>query len=63
MKQFFSVDEVCAILGISRPTVIRSITTGQLPALRLGGRRARYRIPCAALDPQRLLATKPAPVA
>jgi excisionase family DNA binding protein len=37
-KPTFSVDEVAAILGVSRDTVYQCVSTGEIPALRLGRR-------------------------
>ena len=45
-KPMFSVEEVVAILGVSRATAYRCANTGEIPALRLG---RRLLIPRAAL--------------
>ena len=45
-KPTFSVSEVAALLGVSRDTVYQCVSTGEIPALRLG---RRLLIPRAAL--------------
>ena len=45
-KPTFSVTEAAAILGVSRDTVYQCVSTGEIPALRLG---RRLLIPRAAL--------------
>jgi len=43
----YPVEEVCQILGVSRPTVIRWIRSGRLPAIRIGG---RWRVPAEEIE-------------
>lgn len=38
-KEFFSVEEIIAKLGIGRTTAYRLIQTGELPSIRIGARR------------------------
>lgn len=37
MEKYFSVNEVCGALGVSRRVLIRQIDAGKLPALKIGG--------------------------
>src|SRR4051812_26943739 len=44
---FFSVVEVCKILDISRPTAMRWLRSGKLPATMVGG---KWRIPSSEIQ-------------
>jgi excisionase family DNA binding protein len=43
-RRLLTVDQVAERLGVSRRTVERKIAAGEIPALRLGGRRSPLRV-------------------
>lgn len=45
-----TVAEVCAILGLSEPTVLKAIKRGLIPGYQLGGKGSRIVIPRPAFD-------------
>ncbi len=49
-EEWLTVEEVTALLKVSIETVRRWIRAGELPVLRIGGRRGGYRIRRADLD-------------
>jgi excisionase family DNA binding protein len=49
-RRLLTVGEVAERLGVSRRTIERKIASGELPALRLGGRRSPLRVDAAELQ-------------
>src|SRR5579863_8087119 len=62
VEQGFSVVETCRILGISRPTAMRWLRSGKLPAAMVGG---KWRIPLAEIKKRltyRIVRDAPLPI-
>ena len=46
-EQGYTIEEACQILGVSRPTVVRWLRSGKLPATRVGG---RWKVPAEEIE-------------
>jgi excisionase family DNA binding protein len=49
-REFLSIAEVAAELGVSAVTIRRKIAAGELPAVQLGGSGSSVRVPRDALE-------------
>jgi excisionase family DNA binding protein len=49
-SDLLTTSEAAAMLRVSRGTVARYVRLGELPAVRLPGKRSRIRIPRAAVE-------------
>jgi excisionase family DNA binding protein len=57
-REYYSIPEAAALLGVSRIAVFKRVKRGQLPALRFG---RNWAVPASALEPD-LKPGKPTPV-
>lgn len=45
MKEWYSIDDICKMLQVCRPTIVRLIKEGKLKAVDIGkGKRPTYKI-------------------